>query len=158
MITLTEEQAVSLTFRARFPLALPQMVGEGGEKRGVILRALSVDDRAAAERAATVQVRQGVWEVDEWRRMCEEVARGIAEPAGLTAAVIGRWNTEVVRLIHERLNLTAYMAPATTDAILAAAQGAPPPAPRPRRGRGPADAGVGAGAGGASGRDAGQPG
>jgi hypothetical protein len=127
MREITLEQATILTGRGERPYEVKQLEAEDGEARGYWLRALSAEDRRDAEAASLREVRKGVWEVDEWTRACEEVARGISRPAGLTARIVATWNEAIVREIHYELNITAYMVVSRVHAELQAAMGAPPP-------------------------------
>ena len=130
---LTPGEALVLTGRTRRACPIPQLgPGPNGAERGVMLQALSVEDRMAAQSASIREVRRGVWEVNEWWQACEEVARGIYDPPNLPASVIATWNEAVVRFVHQELQLTAFLvaeraAGARTDAM----GGPPPPPPAP---------------------------
>lgn len=143
----TREQLGLLDQRAEWEHEVAQWEQADGTKRGVVLRALSPQDRMDAELAAVGEVRKGVYEVNEWVRMCQEVARGIARPAHIPPEVVATWNEAVVRGIHAQLQIVAYMAPALIAAARDAALGGPAPeatAP-PRRRSQPARPRVAAG-------------
>lgn len=124
------EVLVELHGRATRPLVIPQWttVGPDGElqPRGVVIQALDYKARRLAEQKATIERGPRMGEVDEWRRMLEEVSAGIV--GGPQITTLERMNYEVIRYIHAAIDRLGDDAPAIVAAELAQLAGGQPPA------------------------------
>ena len=117
---------------------IPQWTGSDGTLYGVVIRALTFRDRMEAERAATIaDARTGKAELDPWRLMAEETARGIVKPRVTVDQLLG-WNDAIVRDLYAAIHGLAPYPPARIAAELARHAGGE--APEPRRGGGDPDA------------------
>lgn len=123
------------TLEREYPVE--QWRGADGTPYGVVIRALRFRDRMEAEREATVTGKAGKTEIDPWRLMAEEVARGIVKPRVTVDQLLG-WNDAVVREIYQAIHDLAPYPPAVVAAELARLAGQD--APEPRRGGGDAHA------------------
>lgn len=124
---IARETSAVLDDRARFHLAIPQWLTAEGAARGVVIQALSFEDRWQAERAATrYDERRRESVTDEWRRMLEEVTRAIVEPR-IPVEVLKRWNYEIVEYVHSAALQLAPAPPAILSQELARLAGGPAP-------------------------------
>lgn len=117
--------------RAKRPLAIPQWTTADGQARGVVIQYWSYEQRRLAEAAATDRRPNSptFGQVDDWRRLAEEVRLGIVEPAGLTLKIVESWGYAVVTYIHEQIERLGPVPPAVMAATLASLADAPPPPP-----------------------------
>lgn len=129
---VSPELLVELRGRAQRPLAVPQWttIGPEGElqARGVVIQALDYKARRLAEERATIRSGPRMGEVDDWRRVLEEVSAGIVGNPSITT--LEQMNYAVVIYIHAAIERLGDDAPAIIAAELAQLAGGPPP-PRP---------------------------
>ena len=138
---------------AASPYAIPQWTTADGAARGVMVRALETRHRMDAARAAHVaagrampttfaKLPDGSYmpdpvmglardELYRWRLVCEETARMIVTPDGLTAEMLLRWNAEITLAIHAHGTTLAAHAPALVRAELAQLAGVDDPVQAP---------------------------
>lgn len=134
------ECAAVVEGRARLPLAVPQWttIGPDGQvqRRGVVIQALDYRSCRIAEALATDRRPKSatLGQVDDWRRLAEEVRLGVVEPANLPLTVVEGWGYDVVRYIHQQIERLGPIPPALLAAELAALAGGPPPADTPGAG------------------------
>lgn len=111
-------------------IPIPQWTGADGTLYGVRIQALTFRHRMEAEIAATMtDPRTGRAEIQPWRLMAEEVARGVLRPR-VTVDHILDWSDDVVRQIYRAIHDAAPYPPAMVAAELARLAGANPPEPR----------------------------
>jgi hypothetical protein len=126
---------------------VPQWTEPDGTLRGVVIRALRFEDRMLAEVAATVyNPKTKRSEVNPWRLMAEEVARGTVKPQ-VTVDHVLKWNDDVVRNIYAAIHDLAPYPPARVAAEIARHAGGDAPEPPGGGGDAPADESGGDGGG-----------
>ena len=141
--TLTREEAQSLDDRAEFPHLVPQWETPAGVRRYAVLRALSGEQRWAAERAATVRreaPRRGdppEWWVDPYKLMIEIIRRGVVSPPDLPFAVVTGWNHDVQIALYYQIEALGGLVAARIARELALIAGEPAPPVRDAAARQP---------------------
>jgi hypothetical protein len=132
--TITREQAASLDDRAEFPHLVPQWETAEGVKRYAVLRALSGDQRWAAEKAATTRreaAKRGdppEWWVDPYKLMIEIIRRGVVSPPDLPFAVVSGWNHDVQIALYYQIEALGGFVAARIARELALIASEPAPA------------------------------